>query len=88
MNPAIGVNRLARFVDRWEDTWCGAELHHQMGHWWATQDYELQMVAEQELWEDLYVEGFSDAQYDHHPRSHGGHLMSYAGRAGTSLPME
>ena len=46
------------------------------------------MVAEQELWEDLYVEGFSDAQYDHHPRSHGGHPVSYAGHAGTRLPQE
>ena len=79
---------MARFVDWWDENWCPAQLHHQMGYWKATADYELQMIREQELWEDLYVKGFSDAQCDHHPRSHDGNLVSYAGHAGTSLPMD
>ena len=87
MDVAIGTNRLARFVGRWDEKWCPAELHHQMGYWMATHQYQLHFVAEQELWEDLYVECYSDAQYDNNPRSHGGHLISFSGHAGTNMPV-
>ena len=45
MEASVGGNRLARYVDRWDEGgWCDTELAHLMGFYLATIEWVVWLV--------------------------------------------
>lgn len=84
---AYPVARLARYLDRWSDPWLDRELRHIIAYVYGSTNEKLGFKYKGDLWEDLVLEVYSDANFAA-PCSEGGYAIFLAGDMGTELPVE
>ena len=84
---AYPVARLARYTDRWSDPWVDKELKHLLAYVLGSTSRPLCFRSGGDLWEDLWLEMHSDANFAA-PCSEGGYCIFLMGDKGTELPLE
>jgi hypothetical protein len=84
---SYSVSRLARYVDRWSDPWAEKELKHVLAYVLGSTQKVLCFRYMGELWEDLWLEVYSDANFAA-PCSEGGWGLFLVGEKGTFMPLE